>query len=370
LEYCCPDCFAHPTLRAIVEDEATHEGQCDFCGSESESLVHVSALYDVFRNVVRMYHSAEAGVTVAPWDDSFDEGEPLYLLLDEDWHVFDERIQGTDSAAALLRAILESGWDDDSGEALPDPYELVVPKSSWLHQTRAEDWRDFSYAILEDASVEHFIPASVEEDIGMLAKEYGQKTLYRARLGFSQDSVGSKVPYQDAEIGAPPADRAKPGRANKRCEVVLYVAEEFKTAVAEVRPARGLLVSVGEFVIERPIRILDLLHEPPEIDPFTNEEFEYWIGFWGLMQEFARSLSKPLERDDQPEIDYRPSQWLTKWFRDRGFCGMRYPSALHADGVNLVLFSPDQAGFRRSSLVRVDQVEWEYSKYRADDDLT
>jgi len=369
LEYCCPECFAHPTLRAIIEEEATHEGQCDFCGSESESLVHVSVLYDAFRNAVSMYHAAETGVTVAPWEDAWEEGEPLYQQLDEDWHVFDELISGTDSAAALLKAILASGWDDDSGEAFPDPHELVVWRPSWLHQTPGEEWQNFSYAITQDESVDHYIPESVEEDIFVLGKDYGGKTLYRARLGFGSSSFDSKVPYQDDEIGAPPADRAKPGRANRRCEVVLYAAEAFKTAVAEVRPARGLLVSVGEFVLERPVRILDLIHKPPKIDPFTNEEFEYWIGFWGLMREFAWSLSKPLERDDQPEIDYRPSQWLTKWFKDRGFQGIRYPSALHVDGINLVLFNPDQVEFCCSSLVRVDHVEWEYSEYCQDDDI-
>jgi hypothetical protein len=369
LEYCCPDCFARPSLRAFVEEEATHEGQCDFCGSESESLIRVSELHDAFRNVVSMYHPAEAGVNVAPGIDPWDAGEQLYLLLDQQWGVFGEGICGTDTAAALLGSILGSGWDDDSGEGIPDPHELVVAKRSWLDQTAADEWRDFSDAILRDESVHHYIPESVEGDIGILGREYDRKTLYRARLGFRLDTYGGKVPYQDAEIGAPPLDQARPGRANKRCEVVLYAAEEFETAVAEVRPARGLLVSVGEAAIKRSIRILDLLHEPPEIDPFTNEDFAYWIEFWGLMGEFARALSRPLERDDQSEIDYRPSQWLTKWFKNKGFEGIRYPSALHSEGVNVVLFDPSNAEFRQSSLVRVDKVEWAWSKYRAHDEF-
>jgi hypothetical protein len=47
------------TLRSIVEDESGDEGECDFCGSENVPLVHVSALYDAFHNVVRMYHPAD-----------------------------------------------------------------------------------------------------------------------------------------------------------------------------------------------------------------------------------------------------------------------------------------------------------------------
>jgi hypothetical protein len=176
--------------------------------------------------------------------------------------------------------------------------------------------------------------------------------------------MGRKVPYALEKIGAPPS--SKPGRANRQGEVVFYAAEQRETAVAEIRPARGLLVSVGTFEIKQPTVILDLLHNPPKVDPFIDESFEYLIDFWGLMQEFAWSLSTPLERDDQAEIDYRPSQWLATWFRERGFEGIRYPSALHVDGVNIVLFEPGKVTFQESSLVRVDDVEWFFSPYCED----
>jgi hypothetical protein len=53
-EYCCFNCFTHPTLLEIVKHGADTEGQCDFCGSESVLLLHVSALYDSLNNAVRM----------------------------------------------------------------------------------------------------------------------------------------------------------------------------------------------------------------------------------------------------------------------------------------------------------------------------
>lgn len=367
-EYCCPNCFAYPTLLSIIEDESRDEGQCDFCGSEAVPLIHVSALYEAFHNAVRIYHPADSGSTVAPWEDAWDQGEPLYQALDGGCHVFSELLSGTEEAARLLQAILESGWDDDSGEPFPDACELVVARRSWVHQTPAESWRDFSYAILHDESLDHYIPESVDEDIHILKRKLSKDTLFRAQRGFATDQFGRKVPYTGKRIGAPPPEKAKPGRANKQCEVVFYAAEQRETAVAEVRPARGLLVSVGEFEINRPTNILDLLHKPARVDPFVDEGFEYWIDFWSLMQEFAQSLSKPLERDDRPEIDYRPTQRLTKWFRNRGFDGIRYPSALHENGVNIVLFDPRQVTFRESSLVKVDDVEWSFSPYREEEE--
>jgi len=200
-EYCCANCFSHHTLLAIIDDESDVEGQCDFCGSEAAPLLHVSALYDAFHNAVRMYHPAVDGDTVAPWDNAWDKGEPLYTALDEGWHVFSELLSGTDASAKLLQAILESGWDDDSGESLPDPYELVVGRPSWVHQTPAENWRDFSYAILHDESLEHYIPESVEEDIHILKRTISQDTLFRAQPGFSTDQIGLKVPYTGERIG-------------------------------------------------------------------------------------------------------------------------------------------------------------------------
>jgi len=75
-------------------------------------------------------------------------------------------------------------------------------------------------------------------------------TFSRARLGFKLDENEERLPWDGTEIGAPPADKASAGRANAAGQVVLYVADEEKTAVSEVRPALGFCVSSSKSDIE------------------------------------------------------------------------------------------------------------------------
>jgi RES domain len=75
--------------------------------------------------------------------------------------------------------------------------------------------------------------------------------------------------------GAPPADKANAGRANAAGEVVLYVADEEKTAVSEVRPA----VSVTNLTLKRACRVLDLTKGLPELNPFEREIERESIGW-------------------------------------------------------------------------------------------
>jgi len=55
-------------------------------------------------------------------------------------------------------------------------------------------------------------------------------TFSRARLGFKLDENDERLPWAGTEIGAPPTGNASAGRANAAGQVVLYVADEEKTA--------------------------------------------------------------------------------------------------------------------------------------------
>ena len=69
-------------------------------------------------------------------------------------------------------------------------------------------------------------------------------------------------------------------------------------------------------------------------------------------------MSRPLERDDD-ESHYVPSQRLAS-FRDAHFDGVRYPSALHPNGRNLVIFDPAIVAIGESKLVRITETNLNY----------
>ena len=164
-----------------------------------------------------------------------------------------------------------------------------------------------------------------------------------------------------ADIGANPKGEAS--RANREGRVVLYCADQEKTAIAEVRPARGFLVSVAAQRLKADLRVFGLTKAQEPINPFIDEgeTIPYWLALDDLLTRMAWALAMPLERDDDKR-DYRPSQILAEYAEERGFDGIRYPSAMLRGTTNIVFFNPDTCDFVSSELVKVTEVEVEYTR--------
>jgi RES domain-containing protein len=354
-DYACPDCFAHPWLREFVVDESTHRGDCPSCGSSDKPLVPVHKLYEPFRNLMSSYKPA-AGPPM-------ESGEPIVMLIQDRWQVFSDDLVTANREGALLEAIMDSGWDDDSGEPRLSAYDHYVD-SPWYHETLDQIWEEFACEVkrnptrplrFRDADFDDFL---FQELLGRRTVLVPEETiLYRARLGFARLPEGGSIrPFSGSEIGAPPP----PGRATPAGRSVLYRADQERTAVAEVRPARGEYVSVAEIRATKEPKILDLVTEPERPNPFVSKS---GVNDWGeldrLLVAFGEQLERPLRaRDDL--TDYIPSQKLAERIEDSGANGIRYPSAMAPGGTNVVLFDPSVAEIGPSWLVEIVSVQIEY----------
>jgi hypothetical protein len=185
--------------------------------------------------------------------------------------------------------------------------------------------------------------------------------LHRARVGFVTDGQGAMKPFEGGDMGAPLPERATPGRASVEGEVVLYVADQEKTAIAEIRPWRGLIVSVAEMRAARDLRVVDLNEAPPPPNPFTDEAPQYEEELEQLLIAFGEELGRPLRRADNPN-DYLPCQKLVRRIRQSGFYdGIRYPSAMSPGGTNVLFFDPSALQIGPSYLVEVQDVSVTYA---------
>ena len=93
---------------------------------------------------------------------------------------------------------------------------------------------------------------------------------------------------------------------------MLYVADEEKTAVSEVRPARGFYVSVAKLTLKRAGRVLDLTKELSELNPFQRESIGWHCEIRELLNRLGEEMSRPLERADDRTL-YVPCQRLADY---------------------------------------------------------
>ena len=121
----------------------------------------------------------------------------------------------------------------------------------------------------------------------------------------------------------------------------LYIASDPETALAEVRPHPGDMVSMGSFLLSKKKAVIDLRDPRGSISPFGKDENV----LRGLRQDlvFLQKLSDDLSKPYQPRmahLEYLPTQYLCEFIKKVRYSGVVYRSAV-GNGTNYVLFGDE-----------------------------
>jgi hypothetical protein len=188
--------------------------------------------------------------------------------------------------------------------------------------------------------------------------------LWRAQLGHAFESrEDDKGRSEDVPVPFKP-ERMKPlifsaseGRVNPRGIPCLYSASDKVTAVSEVRPWLGAIVSLARM---RTARALKLIHcsgnfesEPTrrfqDLPPEETEEV--------IWSDIGQAFSQPVS-PDVGVAEYAATQILAAHIHRVGYDGVVYASSL-GPGSNMAFFDLDAAQVAEVSLVSVKAVRYE-----------
>ena len=202
-------------------------------------------------------------------------------------------------------------------------------------------------------------------------------TLWRAQTGSRECQRSDDVGHEWVEDAPFPPERMIPpirnpleGRINPRGIAYLYLANDRKTAISEVRPWSGSFVSVAVFKTTRDLRLVDcsknhgkaggwsyLLDIPEDQwDKLSPEQIEQAV--WA---DIDNAFSRPVRPDDE-YLNYVPTQIIAESFLGQDFDGIAYKSALCENGYNVALFDVNAAEFRSCQLFNVTRVEYEFEE--------
>ncbi len=174
------------------------------------------------------------------------------------------------------------------------------------------------------------------------------KALWRAQLGYDKEELRELhqdentwieyVPYK-VERMKPLRNSAYEGRINPKGIPCLYTANDKETAIAEVRPHMGALVSVAQMKVIRELRLVNCINGHDGICNFYFEEPSPEEREKSVWREIGRAFSEPVSPD--PGIAaYVPTQILAELFRQNRYDGVAYKSKL-GPGYNIALFDLD-----------------------------
>lgn len=190
------------------------------------------------------------------------------------------------------------------------------------------------------------------------------RIFWRAQLGHDwqiEEQIAEEIPAPfGRERMKPLSDRAYEGRINPKGVPCLYLATTRHTAMSEVRPWIGSLISVAQFRLERSLSIIDcsvnhaatpIFLEPPDNTNAVKANWAY----------IDRAFSEPATRMDDT-AEYVPTQILAELFRSKGYDGVAYKSAFGADGYNIALFDIDSAVQLNCFLYKANKIDFDFSE--------
>ncbi len=306
---CCEECLSDEFIKDVIRANSKNIGVCEFCKSENVYLVSPDFFTDHLQQVIDIY-------------DESAEGEFLLRdLLKRDWNLFKKLNEiSTDN---FLDCVF-----------YPDQYST---KRFDIKDSNVKTWEEFKEELKHDNRF--FVKSFPEkEDLRNTIElleikiESSSEYFYRARVNIDVSQ------YPCNEMGRPPKEKARGGRANPIGIAYLYVASDPSTAIAELRPHKGEITTVAKIKITKDLKLVDLRFPRTKISPFAlkEEQLENLRFTVQYLCKLGDELSKPIS-PRKADLDYLPSQKLCEFIKHLGFDGVIYKSSLGI-GNNYALF--------------------------------
>jgi hypothetical protein len=235
----------------------------------------------------------------------------------------------------------------------------------------ADAYRNFAYRVKR---THRYIPDSDGADfltaLGIQAEKLKETLpagfdLWRAQLGSDWDPleidgqcVGDiPAPLEKGRM-VPPSNQASEGRVNPKGIPCLYLATHRETALSEVRPWIGSLISVAHFQTVRDLTIANVTTDERPKHLFGNvpkDEIDQVV-LYRIDEAFAEPVTLSAN-----SADYAPTQIMAELFKTKGFDGVAYKSAL-GDGHNVALFDIAAAKLRVRYLFEVKAITFQFKE--------
>lgn len=335
--YCCANCFGDSFLDRRIPELSISNGNCDYCAANNIALVEPSDLLDYFQSVCSIYT-----------EDNNADAKHLVTWFQCDWQIF--TTLDPVKAQALLGEILNDGEIVRKNHS-PLQVAALAAIEKWTAFRDEIMWKNrfFIQHDLDLNRLESLFYDYLEADASIFSNQ-----LFRARIQTDDSEIALD------KMGKPPAKHVKNGRANPVGIPYLYAASTAETAIAETRPHPGDLLSVAQFRVTAPLRLLNLMHPRKTISPFSiNDESElptlrHDLAF---LCHLESELSKPI-LPRVADLEYLPTQYLCEFIKNGGYDGVVFKSSI-SNGANVALFDDSKVVAETLTQYEVTKLNYE-----------
>lgn len=328
--YCCVKCFNDYEIRSIIGTNT--RGKCDLCNQNNVYVCDVKtsgALKESFERLLETY----TPITNMDQDFPRDRADLLKNILANEWAIFNLK---PEKIYTFLIDLFPEKYEEE-----PSIFDSPVG----IKGSVQEDYLT-QYSILGTSNWEDFvkeIKISNRFHTTIINKEILQNVLrascknYSAGAEFYRARIWTNnIGFDKNNIGAPPAGRASAGRANPEGISCLYLANSIKTTLHETRAGLYDFATVGKFLLNDEIRVVDL-SAIDKLSPFNVDNIDLLAANSEHLKKIGYEISRPLRKHDS-RLDYLPTQYICDYVKSIGFNGIQYKSTMCTDGINIAVF--------------------------------
>lgn len=350
LEYrMCGECFKNKWLKKYIKENG-EIAKCCKCGENGRVTIDLYErnFQNLFKGVFRYYYSEI--LYNSHWGGAWNWMD----LLENENEIFTFELNAVNlmEEEPDLYDVLDSfeghveNYDEDVslyyGGGRMDAFMQPIKDEHWF-------WMD-ELNYFAELNNPYFIARKISNAIRDLVKPLEEKLfgdiLFRARIGIDtilikpdileEDSHKVVIPYKKSKIGAPKPSIANDGRFNRKGTSYLYLASSLETAINEIRPSVGHYVSIGQFKINKEVKVID----------FTKLDFYDYAFSDNAIQQYVKlmNLSKIISIPN-PDKQYNITQCFADAVIDLGYDGVKFFSSVADLSYNIVLFHSGNASY-------------------------
>lgn len=360
----CIECAKDIRLKKLIRNNGV-KGLCTCC-ENNEFIIDVEGneFIQMIKALIR-YHFSE-------WDYNKHWGGDGYIPLIEENFINKENFNNQDICDELMDIIdsfkvyenydegvsIFAGYSDGEQNPL---LQAIKTNLDYSITDIAEKLKTENYFKFED-QITKMLLKYVDCAEMLIKKENG---FYRARTGVEDkkrsvitggfEGQDIFVPFSGTKIGAPPPGIAGIGRLNRAGVTYLYCATDKYTAISEIRPHPGDVVSIGKFITNRDLRIFDLT-DSQFLNFYQSDKRLREFGRLNTFSELMQQVIPPAERHV-----YSITQLIADCIRKLDFDGILFASSV-GTGDNLVVFEPEllHYTFEEAEVVEIKEVNYQY----------
>ena len=340
----CEHCLADNELKHEIQQRGMTVECCPICHSQGGRAISATdpKIKRIFRALIRLNFSewdynthiggdhletvvlgSQAIFKLAP-NAALDAFEDAYLVMEgKDWY------PATDEEITLGGGY----WDGGILEGLRDTRDFKVEQvvrsaleNNWFETEAAA--RELIERLRDDLT--EIVPTGCEFFRGRIGVK--SRLVKKPEFFVNGRSFGY-LPFVGKDIERPPIKLATEGRFNRTRVSLLYLASDVQTAVAELRPYPGHLVSTAMFRLNRDLKVAN----------FSKHDIRNFLSDPRLEDlRSIMSIADVLNVPVQPEHRalYAATQLFADVLRSAGFEGLTFKSSV-GKGQNLTCFVSD-----------------------------